>query len=68
MRNTIGKYFVSSSIPVESFSPENMTHKFIILSNDYRAWTWCLDCDCHGRDCPQLSPSHIREKYLSTII
>lgn len=56
--------FIDPEMPVEMLSFKGMTHRFISVGNMYRAWIWCLDCDSHGRDCPQLCPPHIRKRYL----
>lgn len=59
--------FIDSAIPVDVLAIEGKTHRFVGMGNELRAWVWCLDCDCNGRDCPDLSPPEIRERYLKMI-
>ena len=59
--------FIDPAIDVEVLPIEGKAHRFLVMGNEVRAWVWCLDCDCHGRDCPDLSPPEVRERYLKMI-
>jgi hypothetical protein len=44
------------TIPVSLHSWEWSTHRYVGIGNEMWACVYCLDCDAHARECPELSP------------
>lgn len=45
-----------SAITVDVHSYNWCSHRYIGIGNSLWACVWCLDCDAHARECPELSP------------
>lgn len=51
--------YIDANIPITMHGYEWTHHRYIGIGNEVWACVWCLDCDSHARECPELSPRKV---------